>query len=222
MYGKRPPWNLSLLTGYRSGVIMADLDAKPIHTQSVDERLDLLREAGWPVDDTCVERTGGGGLHIAASVPRDIQVPSAGVYLCSGIELFAEAKQIIITPSVHQSGRRYTWIEGRAPWQCEVSPLPEATLTALMSPSTSPAPSAAHRATPYATTPTVAWPRTSRMTAPRLVSVAVERAHERLDGGRHATLIRLASRLARVGVSKEARRDYLLDYQRQVAEGWVE
>src|SRR5258705_10032953 len=27
MYGKRPPWNLSLLTGSGSGVIMADLDA---------------------------------------------------------------------------------------------------------------------------------------------------------------------------------------------------
>ncbi len=220
-HGKRVPWNLSLLTGHRSGVIVADLDNKPIHTLSVDERLDLLREEGWPVDETCVERTGGSGLHIMASLPRDIEVPSRGVYLCSGIELFAEAKQIIISPSKHQSGRRYAWLEGREPWAIGVAPLPQATLTALLTPSTSPVPSPSH-ATPRVTPAGNAWPPTRGMTPPQLVSLAVERAHECADGGRHPTLIRLASRVARVVGSKEELTAYLLDYQRQVEEGWAE
>ncbi len=219
-HGKRLPYNVSLLTGHRSGVLVADLDAKPIYPLSVGERLDLLRAEGWPVDDTCVERTGALGVHVLASVPRDLRVPSRGVYLTDGCELFAERKQIIISPSKHKSGRRYAWLEGRAPWQCAVSPLPEATVQALMSPSTSPGPSAAHRAKTPTTSPTSPWPDTRRMTPARLVDVAVERAHERQDGGRHATMARLASRLAYKGLPKEALVDALLAYQQGVVEGW--
>jgi len=58
------PWevNISLLTGRRSGGVVADVD--PRH----GGRLETLWERGWP-RDTVTSRTGSGGWHVLAQCP---------------------------------------------------------------------------------------------------------------------------------------------------------
>ena len=42
-----------------------------------------------------------------------------------GVEFKAEGAQVIASPSLHESGRRYGWLDGHAPWEIAVAPLPD-------------------------------------------------------------------------------------------------
>lgn len=63
-WDRQPELNIAILTGSRSRLVVVDVDQNAEkYATSVAERLELLYSAGWP-RETCVERTGGGGLHL--------------------------------------------------------------------------------------------------------------------------------------------------------------
>jgi len=108
--------NLSLLTGARSCVVVADVD--PRH----DGQLETLWEMGWS-QDTRIERTGGGGWHVYAACPAE-GLRTRHDY-AQGIEVLADGAQVIVAPSEHLSGNRYAWEPGHSPWEVRVAPLAE-------------------------------------------------------------------------------------------------
>jgi len=114
--------NGSLLTGVRSGVVVADTD--PRHGGT----LDALWELGWS-RDTVIARTGGGGWHVYAVCPAGGLASMDGY--ATGIEFKADGKQVLVPPSLHPSRHHYRWLAGHAPWERAVAPLPDGVLVTL-------------------------------------------------------------------------------------------
>jgi Bifunctional DNA primase/polymerase, N-terminal len=107
-WGNRRHDSIAILTGSRSGVVVADID--PRHGGN----LDTLLDAGWPLE-TCIAQSGGGGLHVYARMPHGVdRVASLSAYL-PGIELKADSTLVIAPPSGHVSGREYAWALGHEP-----------------------------------------------------------------------------------------------------------
>ena len=113
-----PDANLAVLTGSVSGVAVLDIDPR----SGGDAALGGF-EARWgALPPTAETLTGGGGRHLwldlaGAALPSATPAP--------GLELKAEGGAVVAPPSLHASGRRYTWREGRSPWELPLVPVPE-------------------------------------------------------------------------------------------------
>lgn len=113
-----PDANVSVVTGRVSGVAVLDIDPR-----SGGEAALAAFEARWgPLPSTCETLTGGGGRHIWLDL-IGTGLPSA--VLARGLDLKGEGGTVVVPPSLHASGRRYTWGEGRAPWETAPAPIPE-------------------------------------------------------------------------------------------------
>jgi hypothetical protein len=197
------PWNVSLMLGERSRVVVADIDAKHGGT------LDTLWELGWP-QKTPIEQTGGGGYHVYARYPHEGLATAHG--WAKGIELLADGAQVIIAPSLHHSGQSYRWLV--SPWEVAIAPLPDELVRSVK------------RAAEGV--PIEVWPLSeaelggAMKRAAKRVDEAVERAHNELDGGRHNTLIWLVNRLLLLELPKEDRLRCEFAYKARVEAGWAE
>ncbi len=206
-----PRLNIAILTGSRSRLVVADIDNNPEkYATSVDERLALLFANDWPMQ-TCMERTGGGGLHVYAALPAGVKVRSVDAYLAPGIELKAEGRLVIAAPSATAKGP-YAWLDGHDPWRLPPAPLPDAVLATLT----------IALITPSADEPQVFSALSQRelrrlgRIAHQFVQRAVERARDGIDGGRHNTGVWLACQLRDLRVSDELGLASMRAYQREV------
>lgn len=112
-----PDANLAVVTGRVSGVAVLDVDPR----SGGDAALAGF-EARWgPLAPTAETLTGGGGRHLWLDV-GGAALPS--VAPAPGLELKAEGGAVVVPPSLHASGRRYAWREGRSPWETPPAPLP--------------------------------------------------------------------------------------------------
>ncbi len=107
-WGRWPDANIGVITGAVSGVVVVDVDPR----NGGDATLAVL-EARWGALPVTVEtRTGGGGRHLWFRAPA---VPLSSGPLAPGVDLKAEGGMVVVPPSVHHSGGRYTWADGRDP-----------------------------------------------------------------------------------------------------------
>jgi hypothetical protein len=67
-------------------------------------------------------RAGGGGRHFYYAHPG--ATLANRVAIRPGIDVRSDARCIVAPPSVHPSGRRYSWVEGRSPDELALAPLP--------------------------------------------------------------------------------------------------
>lgn len=112
-----PECNWGIATGKKSGVIVIDID--PRHGGDLQwKRL----TAGKSIN-TAVCKTGGGGEHYYFSLNDDIIVNSAVLSTYPGIDVRGEGGQVVVPPSIHESGNPYTWI--KAPWNITPEPVPK-------------------------------------------------------------------------------------------------
>jgi hypothetical protein len=117
-FARWPRANVGVVTGAVSGLAVLDID--PRH--GGDDSL-----AGWerehgPLPRTVEAATGGGGRHLYFRAP--LPAPRNRVGLAQGIDLRCEGGLVVAPPSLHPSGGRYVWREGRDPANLEVAPLP--------------------------------------------------------------------------------------------------
>jgi bifunctional DNA primase/polymerase-like protein/primase-like protein len=68
-------------------------------------------------------KTGGGGLHIFFQLPSDIEAKNR-ISILSGLDIKADGGFVVTSPSLHESGERYEWLPGLAPWEVELAPIP--------------------------------------------------------------------------------------------------
>lgn len=200
--------NVAVLTGTRSGIIVADVD--PRH----GGQLETLWEMGWP-QETCIVRTGSGGRHVYAQCPAD-GLRSVTNY-AQGIELKADGTLVIAPPSRHPNGNLYQWVDGHYPERVEASgrglvpaALPEVALADIRA-------RRARVATPHE--PVELSDKELRglaRRAPRIVARAVKRACSGVDGGQHLSGLWLACQLRDMRVSDEIGLHAMLTYQREV------
>ena len=108
-----PEANIGMALGseaYNGGGLLA-LD---IDMPDGPESLSILADEGKRLPRTLVQQTGGGGLHYLFRVP-DAQPVRNIVGLRDGIDIRADNAYIVVAPSRHHSGNRYTWSKEKEP-----------------------------------------------------------------------------------------------------------
>jgi hypothetical protein len=117
-FGRWPEANVGIVTGIVSGLVVLDVDARHGGAQS----LSALEAEHGPLPRTIAAATGGGGRHCYFSHPGGVVHNKVG--LAPGIDLRADGGCVVAPPSLHPSGRRYTWEPGGGPAQARLAPLP--------------------------------------------------------------------------------------------------
>lgn len=104
-----PRANIGVRTGKVSGFIALDVDKRNGGFESLRE---LEKEHG-PLPDGPQVKTGGGGLHKLFKCPSKLLKSRTGIM--PGMDIKAEGGYIVIPPSLHASGKRYSWVKGKSP-----------------------------------------------------------------------------------------------------------
>lgn len=113
-----PDANVGIVTGAVSGLVVIDVD--PRH--GGDDALAALERRHGRLRPTVEAETGGGGRHLYFAFTGSSVRNRAG--LAQGIDVRGEGGYIVTPPSIHPSGLPYRWIEGRAPHDFPLAPLP--------------------------------------------------------------------------------------------------
>ena len=97
---------VGLVTGRVSGVVV--LDVESWCPTPVDE---LLKK--YPTN--LIARSGGGGVHLFYSYPKNVSKVSNRVGIFEGADLRADGGFLVLPPTIHPSGNRYEWIKRGMP-----------------------------------------------------------------------------------------------------------
>ena len=179
-----PEANIGIPCG-ASGIVVLDYDPHSDPDGTGRSRFDEFTDNGYTV------YTGGGGLHEYFRTPAGVVVRNSGGKLGPGIDVRGDGGYIVAPPSLHRSGKRYTWVQG--PTQTlrleSIRYLPPSVLQALTQPNDVEPRVRAHRTTSHA------------------INNDVDAALARgciPAGSRNSTLTSLAGTLRRYGLSVRA------------------
>ena len=170
MWSRCPNANIGVQTGPASGIDVLDIDFRSGGEQSFDN---LVAANGEP-PRTVAQSTGGGGRHLFFRCDEEMRSRSGVV---PGVDIRAGGGYIIVPPSNHISGDRYTWESSGHPAVVDIAPWPQEWLEALQADSRAPAP---------------------------------QQGDSIIEGGRNATLTRLAGTMRNRAMSEAAIRAALL------------
>lgn len=176
-WSRDPSANIGLATGRISGVVVLDVD--PGH--GGDESLADLERAHGPLPETVEAITGGGGRHLYFRAPSQA-VPCSASRIGRGLDVRGDGGYVVVPPSIHASGSRYAWIEGRDLLAGEAAEVPSWLLGLL-------------------------GPLTFEECAPSVASACDVRAVTSsaiAEGQRHTTLMSLAGSMRNKGLDGEA------------------
>lgn len=126
-FARWPEANVGIVTGAISGLLVLDVD--PAHGGGAS--LEDWRAVHGPLPATVEARTGGGGRHLYFRHPGE-PIPNR-VGVAPGIDIRADGGCVVAPPSLHASGKRYTWVPDHAPDEIDLAP-PTAWLLALVRP----------------------------------------------------------------------------------------
>jgi hypothetical protein len=114
-----PSSNIAVVTGAISGLVVLDVDTHHGGEESLNQH--ALRNAGLPL--TVEAATGGGGRHVYF---KHLGFPVRNrVGFAPGLDLRGDGGNIIVPPSIHPSGKPYSWRKGQAPDEIALAPLPD-------------------------------------------------------------------------------------------------
>lgn len=120
-----PHANIGIPTGKRSGWIVLDIDARHGGFASFKRLLEAARsqtahtqQSGRNARPIRTAYTGGGGRHLVFATRNDLDFPiknatELGGY--AGIDLRGDGGYIVAAPSLHESGKRYAWLNYERP-----------------------------------------------------------------------------------------------------------
>ncbi len=117
-----PDANLAVPTGRASGWVAIDIDGRHGGFTSLTVLKALLSQQGEDVHHvhlpalpaTRVARTGS-GLHLIYQAPSSVLRNHVRCVGLDGIDLRGEGGYIVVAPSLHPNGRRYSWSQDMAP-----------------------------------------------------------------------------------------------------------
>lgn len=118
-WGWWPDANVGILTGEKSGIAVLDIDPRNGGEYSLEE----LEDKYGKIPDTLTAHTGGGGKHFYFKYPTGKTVPSKD--LAPGLEIGSNGRMVVVSPSLHYSGKRYIWEDGEGPETATIAPMPE-------------------------------------------------------------------------------------------------
>lgn len=104
-----PDANVGVVTGRISGLVVIDVDARHGGPDSVAD----VEASHGPLPETVEASTGGGGRHLYFAHPGG--TVANRVAIRPGIDVRGDGGCIVAPPSIHPSGRPYTWVAGHSP-----------------------------------------------------------------------------------------------------------
>jgi Bifunctional DNA primase/polymerase, N-terminal len=107
--------NMGVITGRASGnLFVIDLDVHK-NPAALDWWLGLLAVHNNSMElETAGQRTGGGGIQKLFRASAGWHCPTNRTPL--GVDIRGQGGFAVLAPSLHESGRSYEWMPGRAPW----------------------------------------------------------------------------------------------------------
>jgi hypothetical protein len=112
-----PDANGAIATGTASDIFVIDVDPRNGGVKT----LKTLESVHGSLRDTTTAKTGGDGRHFIFRHPGfRVQKNALG----QGIDVLSDGQYIIVSPSLHVSGRVYSWLAGHDPDQKPPQPLP--------------------------------------------------------------------------------------------------
>ena len=115
------PQNIALCTGYGSNCWALDVDG-----DAGKATLAQLEAEHGPLPVTPKSLSGSGkGYHLLFAVREGMDLRNSAKALGAGLDVRGEGGQIIAPPSLHESGGRYEWAPGLAPWDVPVADAPQ-------------------------------------------------------------------------------------------------
>ena len=124
MWSKWPLANI----GVPTGIVFDALDVDPRH--GGEESLGAIEKENGSLPSTFVQRTGSGGWHYLFTPTLSLRNK---VSFLPGLDVRATGGHIVVSPSLHESGRRYEWEPGTGPFDGPELSAPPAWLLALFS-----------------------------------------------------------------------------------------
>ena len=119
-WSKTPLANIGIPMGEKSGLVALDVDTRHDGVKSLNE---LEVEYG-ALPKTITATTGSGGKHYVFKYTEALALKNV-VGFRDGLDVRTQGGLIVAAPSMHQSGNRYSWDEGRSPFDCEAADMPE-------------------------------------------------------------------------------------------------
>lgn len=126
-----PNANIGIACGAASQLIVVDVDPRN------GGSLAAIEARYGTLPPTVQSETGGGGLHILFRADSGKSCDPPGV---AGVNILADGKMFVAPPSLHHSGRRYCWVEGRGPNDIPITPAPAWLIALCTEPPVSSAP----------------------------------------------------------------------------------
>ena len=115
-YTLLPDAGIAVVTGKISNITVLDIDAK--HNRSPKE---------FKIPPTVSSQTGGGGVHIFFKYHPSKS--SNGQLFGLGVDLKSDGGYVVLSPSIHNSGKKYEWM--LSPSNTEMAEVPEWLIQAL-------------------------------------------------------------------------------------------
>ena len=109
-------YNVGVVTGLRSGIIVLDIDSGSGGKQS----LAALTAVYGSLPETVIQNTGGGGKHYIFKHPGKPVNNRTG--LRTGIDIRGDGGYIVVAPSIHPNGTAYTWQNSPADYEVAEAP----------------------------------------------------------------------------------------------------
>ncbi|KKL57642.1 hypothetical protein LCGC14_2233350, partial [marine sediment metagenome] len=122
----RPDLNIGIACGKDAGFVVLDVDPRNGGAIALDA---LISEHGQ-FPPTVTAQTGGGGQHYLFALPEGRLRRT----LCEGVDVQGNGKYIVVAPSVHPDGGRYTWLEAPDADHMELPALPQWALDMIVKP----------------------------------------------------------------------------------------
>jgi hypothetical protein len=98
-----PGFNIGIATGAPSGIFIVDVDG-------IDAEAELRKlEAQHGAIPSTVEVITARGRHIYLKMPPEAEIRNSAGKVAPGIDVRATGGYVLAPPSLHPSGRRYTW-----------------------------------------------------------------------------------------------------------------
>jgi putative DNA primase/helicase len=130
---KWPHANIGVAAGEKSGIVVLDIDVR----HGGDATLAQCEKELGPLPKTVTAITGSGGRHLFFKYPDfPIGKDTAGKIFGSGVDVLSDGSIVVVPPSRHAAGKRYSWEEGRSITEMEFAELPAPWLSRLRSDST--------------------------------------------------------------------------------------
>jgi len=117
-WGSTASANIAVACGDKSGLFVVDVDIDP--DKGIDGFESLKEFPSLP--ETVRQDTPRGGFHalFAASVP-----PANKNGFRTGIDIRGNGFYIVLAPSIHPNGGRYSWAAGLSPWEVDQAVFPD-------------------------------------------------------------------------------------------------